>query len=499
MRARASIRAQVQPPAPTMRDLAMVLFRQRWAFRWAAGAALVATIVYACMGSNYQADMKILVRHGRADAPVSANESAPLDVTRLQVTEEELNSEVELVRDGDVLKRAVEETGIGMGGWPDYLHWGESRSQRVERAARRLAGKLKVDAVKKTNLIAVRYAADDPQTAAKVLRAVAEQYLGKHTAVHRPSGELVFFEQQTSEAKRQLEDSKSELLRFEESRGVVAAALQRDLALQKLSEVDAGERQTQVELAETEQRISALREQVSRLPQRSTTQIRTADNPELMKSLKANLLDLQLKRIQLLTKFEPNHRLVQEVEQQIGQTQSAIAAEALTPLRDETTDKDARYEWANAELVKAQVHWKDLEAREFAANRQKMAYARNALELGKDAVAQDDLISREKAAEENNLLYVKKREEARMDDALDARGIVNVAIAEEPVAPALPVWPTSMILAVGLIASGSAGVGAAFAADYLTPNFRDPDDVLANLGTPVLACLPRESSGELCE
>jgi uncharacterized protein involved in exopolysaccharide biosynthesis len=477
----------------------MVLFRQRKAFRWAAGAVLVATIVYAFVGPKYESNMKVLVRHGRADAPVSANESAPLDVTRLQVTEEELNSEVELLRDDEVLKGAVEESGVGTGGWLDSWHWGESRPQKVERAARRLAGKLKVEPVKKTNLIAVRYAADDPQVAAKVLRAVAEQYLEKHTAVHRPSGELGFFEQQTSESRRQLEDSESALLRFAGNRGVVAAALQRDLALQKLSEMDAGDRQTQVQLAETEQRISGLREQLSRLPQRSTTQIRTSDNPELMKSLKANLLDLQLKRIQLLTKFEPSHKLVQEVDRQIGRTQSAIAAEALTPLRDETTDKDARYEWADAELIKAQVQRKDLEARESATNWQKVAYAKTALELGKDAVVQDDLISRERAAEENYLLYVKKREEARMDDALDARGIVNVAIAEEPVAPALPVWSTSMILAVGLIASGSAGVGAAFAADYLTPSFRDPDDVIAYLGAPVLACLPRESSGELCE
>lgn len=493
------VRRRVEPPVPTMRDLAMVLFRQRKVFRWAAGAVLVATIVCACVGNEYQANMKILVRHGRADAAVSANESAPLDITRLQVTEEELNSEVELLRDDEVLKKTVEETGVGMGGWLDFWHWGESRPQKVERAARRLAGKLKVEPVKKTNLIAVRYAADDPQLAAKVLRAVSEHYLEKHTAVHRPSGELGFFEQQTSQSERQLKDSESALLQFAGNRGVVAAALQRDLALQKLSEVDAGERQTQVDLAETEQRISGLREQLSRLPQRSTTQIRTSDNPELMKSLKANLLDLQVKRIQLLTKFEPSHRLVEEVERQIGQTQSAIATEAQTPLRDETTDKDTRYEWADAELANAQLQRKDLEAREFAAHQQKLAYARMALELGKDAVAQDDLISREKAAEENYLLYVKKREEARMGDALDARGIVNAAIAEEPMAPALPVWSTSMILAVGLIASGGAGVGAAFAADYVTPSFRDPDDVITYLGTPVLACLPRESSSEWFE
>ena len=100
-----------------------------------------------------------------------------------------------------------------------------------------------------------------------------------------------------------------------------------------------------------------------KLPERTTTQVRTADNPELLRALKATLLDLELKKTQLLTKFEPNHRLVQEVEQQILQAKAAIAAERVTPLRDETTDQNANYEWAKAEMQKAQVEMKGLEAR----------------------------------------------------------------------------------------------------------------------------------------
>ena len=120
-----------------------------------------------------------------------------------------------------------------------------------------------------------------------------------------------------------------------------------------------------------------------------------------------------------------------------------------------------------------------------------------ARQLGEDAIAQDDLISTEKAAEDSYLLYVKKQEEARMDDALDERGIVNVAIAEHPVAPALPVWSAWAVLAVGFAAAGAAGTGAAFAADYVDPAFRTPDDVLAYLHSPVLASLPRRARGRL--
>jgi uncharacterized protein involved in exopolysaccharide biosynthesis len=314
--------------------------------------------------------------------------------------------------------------------------------------------------------------------------------------VHRPAGQFHFFDQQRGESRTQLEEAKGKLLQFTARHGVVAAAQQRDLALQKLSEVDASYRQTRIELAETQQRVWELGDQLAKLPERSTTQVRTADNPELLKALKSSLLELQLKRTQLLTKFEPSHRLVQEVDQQIAQAEATIASENGLPVRDETTDRNAQYEWAKSELERLQVQLRGLQAREAATVAQKNSYQAMARELGEDAIAQEDLLSTEKAAQENYLLYVKKQEEARIDDALDERGIVNVAIAERPVTPALPLWSAWTVLAIGLLAAGSVGTGAAFAADYADPAFRTPDDVLAYLNAPVLASIPRRAERE---
>jgi uncharacterized protein involved in exopolysaccharide biosynthesis len=479
-----------------MRELAMVLFRQRRVFVCVSGLVLAGAVLFAFVGTRYQANMKVLVRRGRADAPVSAAENAPLDLTRLAITEEELNSEVELLRDDEVLRRVVQETGVGGRDWLHFLRLGEGNEERVERAARRLAKTLRVEPVKKTNLITISYSAADPRVAARVLQSVANAYLEKHMEVHRPAGQFHFFDQQRGESRTQLEAAKGELLQFTARHGVVAAAQQRDLALQKLSEVDASYRQTRIELAETQQRVWELGDQLAKLPERTTTQVRTADNPELLKALKSSLLELQLKRTQLLTKFEPEHRLVQEVDQQIEQAEATIATENALPLRDETTDKNVQYEWAKSELERSQVQLRGLQAREAATVAQESAYQAMARHLGEDAIAQEDLLSTEKAAQENYLLYVKKQEEARMDDALDERGIVNVTIAEHPVAPALPVWSAWTVLAVGLLAAGSAGTGAALAADYADPAFRTPDDVLAYLNSPVLASIPRRAARE---
>src|SRR5580704_7787406 len=283
------IRGTLPMQAPTLRELAMVLFRQRRVFVWAAGLVMAAALFYLFAGARYRAEMKLLVRPGRADSPASAQLNAPLDLTRLAITEEELNSEVELLQDDEVMRKVVVENGLGKRDWLHFLRLNEGPAERVERAARRLAKKLDVEPVKKTNLITVKYASDDPGLAAKVLRSLADAYLEKHALVHRPGGELPFFTQQTGESRQQLQEAEHNLLQFMSGHSVVAAAQERDLVLQRLSAVDASYHETRVALAETEQRMQELRAQLAMMPERTITLVRSADNPDVLSALKAGL------------------------------------------------------------------------------------------------------------------------------------------------------------------------------------------------------------------
>lgn len=489
-----SFRPKSGEEAPTARELATILFRQRAVFLTIFALVLAAVAFYVIAGNRYRSNMKILVHRGRIDAPVTGQANAPVDLARLEVTEEDLNSEVELLQDGDVLRKVVETAGLVDEGWMRFLRVREDASARSERAARRLASKLTVEPIRKTNLIAVTYASSDPASAARVLRALESTYVEKHTEVHRPTGEVPFFLTQVADAREQLDKANRRVLAFSQDHHVVTAERERDLTLERLSEIDASARQTKTQIAETRRRIQELHSQLSSLPERSTTQIRNADNPELLRALKSTLLDLELKRTQLLDKFEPAHRLVQEVDEQIAQTKSMIEAEKLTPVRDESTDLDPNYEWAKAELQHAEVQLHGLEARSASLAGELADYRGSAQSLGQEAVIQDDLQQTRKAAQDGYLLYLKKLQEARIDDAMDERGIVNVAIAEHPVAPALPTHSAAMLLALGILAAAGSGAGAAFAADYLDPSLRTPTEVQSCLNAPVLASLPRKKT-----
>jgi len=79
-----------------------------------------------------------------------------------------------------------------------------------------------------------------------------------------------------------------------------------------------------------------------------------------------------------------------------------------------------------------------LQARASAMSGALKALESRALKLEGESVVQQDLLRTAKANEENYLLYHRKREEARIADALDQRKIINAAVAEAPMVPLVP-------------------------------------------------------------
>ena len=481
------------PPSPTLRDLLVVLFRQRWVAVATFGTVFAAIGIYAAFTPTYQAHMKILLRRGRVDPMISPAQNSQVELARSAITEEELNSEVELLRDEDLLRKVVEQGGLAQGAIPNETNRNIDEVEAA-RAIRALSVRLKVEPIRRSNLIQVSYAAAEPRSASGTLSRLAKVYVERHKELRRWPDETTFFEQQARLSRERLEEAESRILNFSRDGGVVSGVLERDLALQRQAQIESDDQRVRVSIQETTRRVQALQSQLNAFPQRSTSLIRTSDNTQLLENLKSKLLELELKRTELLTKFQPSYRLVEEVQQQIDQARSAIAAERLAPVRDETTEKDPNYEWAKAELEKAEVDLSALQQRKLAIWSELQASRLNARHLGEQSIQQQNLLRSMKTAEESYLLYARKSEEARIGDALDQRGILNVIIAEPPVVPALPQHSGWFWIVVSSGIAAAAAFGMAFTVDYLDPAFRTPEEVVACLHTPVLASLPREAA-----
>ncbi len=107
------IRYHTPQSLPTARDIVAILFRQRWAMLIAFVVVVVAFVASGIWVPKYEAHMKILVQRQRSDAMITSSPNAPSQFTGDQVSEEDLNSEVELLNSEELLRKVVLTTGLG--------------------------------------------------------------------------------------------------------------------------------------------------------------------------------------------------------------------------------------------------------------------------------------------------------------------------------------------------------------------------------------------------
>jgi polysaccharide biosynthesis protein PslE len=113
------------------------------------------------------------------------------------------------------------------------------------------------------------------------------------------------------------------------------------------------------------------------------------------------------------------------------------------------------------------------------------------VDLDQQSIARQDLQREIKADEQTYLTYLAKREQERMSDALDTTRIANVAIAVPPAIPVLPAFGWPIVVLAGVCIATIAGIGSAYAVDYLDSSFQTVGQLTDGLGIPVVVALPR--------
>jgi uncharacterized protein involved in exopolysaccharide biosynthesis len=480
-------KTDARPPLTKLHDWVIVGLRHRRLAAISFGGVLLGAAVGAfLLPPRYQTNIKILVKHERLDPLVSAEVASTMPQNLAGVSESEVNSEVELIKSRDLLEKVVTTSGLQntvTRFWP----YPSNPQKRIATAVRKFQSALKVEVLPKTSLISVTYEATNPQQAAQVLNTLVNLYMEKHMAVHQPAGTFEFFQSQAQQYGQGLAQAESRLVKFRKEQGVVAPEQEKVATLEKLSEFRAQLTQTQALIAETLQRKRVLEAQASTVPTRMTTEMRLSDNPQLMGQLKSTLLGLELKRTELLQKYEPTYRLVKEVDTELEQTRAAIQTAENSQLREETTNRNPTYAWVDSELARARSELAAEQARAQALSRTLRSYEGQASELDRKGAVEQDLLRDKKAQEENYLLYQRKQEEARISNALDRSRIVNVVVAEAAVVPVLPSRSRMLILLAGLFAAVVVSAASLAVAEYLNPSFKTAEDVQENLEVPVFA------------
>lgn len=490
----------MRPGARTVKEAVAVVFRHRdlvrKSFLWLLLGGLLAIYFF---GLRYESDMQVLITHKRTPAAITPDSNP-----RSQFSEDsaetavDINNEVQLLTSQDVLKPVVLACDLQVGHigmmtpvliWV-WKHLPGYWNTLVPKAVQTLSTALVVTPVQSSGVVTVSYSSPYADDSYCVMQALATYYMQKHISVYQPPPMYDFFETGTSDYWKQLSADEKRLVDYSQKQDAVNAQTQTGLDVSKESDFLASLRQTDATIAQTKEEIREDEEQLKTVSPRIDTTISSEDNATLLATLESTLNNLELQRTELLRKYQPDYPLVVSVDKQIDQTRASIAAAEKGPVHDLTTDQNPAYRFLEGDLVKAKSQEQALEGQASELRHAVQAYQSEAVALNAKASVEND-IQRDITADQGNyLLYLNKREQARISDMLDRRRIFNVAIAEAPTIPGTPTFNPLLLLLAAFIVAPMLSIGLAFLADYMDPSFRTADELSEMLDVPVFASIP---------
>ncbi len=481
----------------TARDIVAPLFRHKRLVLLAFGGVLLGTILFSVLWAAryYEAKMQVLVELDRSDPAITPGQNAAVLNDKV-ITPDQISSEVALLSGRDILSSVAKTCGLGRDWAPGDVFLPRDPSLRqaakLEKATINLAKALDVESEKTSDIVNVTYGATgSPETPACVLKNLSTLYMQKHLLLQRPSGTSEFFSAETEKFRSKLAESEARLVQLSREQGIAAPDVVRQYLAQQLANSIAALHQAHQMTAADEQRIRNVQSQMQSTPSRSPSQQMSIPADTLLQQLRANLLVAQTKRTGLAMKYDASYPLVQEADQEIAETEAAIAEAEKIKYVNQTTDRDGTYELLRQDLAKDEADLASQTATGKALEQSIKGMQLQLINLDQEAVQQGALMRDVKANEASYLLYLEKREQERTADALDEKRIANVAIAVPPVTPVLPAHSPLLVAFVGFVLAVVVSTGTAYVAEYLDPTFRVPDEVVGLLEIPVLAALPK--------
>lgn len=499
-RASCTIKPAEAEQAKTLRDLLVPLFRHKGPviLTFSAVFAFSVFVAWYIASRYYVSEMQIVLSQTRTDPAITAAQNAAVMSNKI-ITPDQISSEIALLKGQDMLRTVAEECGLAEKWSTSELLLPKDparvKAARIEKAAHALEKGVKAEAEKVSDVINVKYGAiGSPETPACVLQNLGKLYVDKHLELRRPGGSSNFFAEQTDKYSQQLAQVEQKLANFSKDEGVTAPDVLRTDVAQQLTTSMSILHQAKEQIAADQERIRAVQDKLQSTPERITTQQTSNAANLLLQQLEGDLLTAELKRTQLLVKYDPSFPLVKEADEEIAKTKAAIQKAQDLNYANQTTDRDPTHELLRQDFAKTQLDLASQTANAAAIQKSIQSMRAQMADLDVKAVKQAALLREDKAAEANYLLYQTKREQEYTSDALDKKRIADVAIAVPAVVPALPAFNPFLVGLGGLIFAGLAGIAAGFIAEWLDPSFRTPNEVTEVLNMPVLASVPRQAA-----
>jgi polysaccharide biosynthesis transport protein len=330
--------------------------------------------------------------------------------------------------------------------------------------------RLTVTPVRNSQLVDVKFRSTDPALAAKVANALARAYIDQDLEFNLKAAKEAndWLGQQLAEQRKQVETSEAALQSYREKTDAVSLEDPTNVALQKLTDLNAAVTRARMERIQKEaldKHLQSIEDDPRALDSFPAIMTNT-----FIQQLKSQLADLQRQQAEYAERLGARHPEMIKVQSAIDSTKERLQAEIGKVIQS-----------IHSESLAAEAQERSLVAAFETQKSQALVLNRQATNFN---VLQRDAISNRQIFE----TLLQRTRESGISGELKSNNLRIVDAADEP---RTPVWPQKQrSLLYSLLVGSALAVGMAFFVEYLDGRVKSPDDIKTRLGLPFLGLVP---------
>ncbi|HYG80065.1 MAG TPA: polysaccharide biosynthesis tyrosine autokinase, partial [Pyrinomonadaceae bacterium] len=341
-----------------------------------------------------------------------------------------------------------------------------------------LQGGLKIEPVKETRttgfykdtrLIDIRFTHQDPQTAARIVNAIADTFvlsnLEKKTESNSSAGD--FLQKRVAELQAQIRSAEERLAAYARSNQILSLDPTQNTVVERLTGLNRQllEAQNDLKLAEAAYHAALAPGAANALAESDAHKIR---------EIETKLTSLRQARGQLLVEATEEAPEVKEVTEQIGVLEKELKAAREGAARTVVTNLETKYRQAQAREQSLRNAFNRQKGETVTQNEAAINYRIIQQEIETNKVLLDGLLQRSKE-----------------NDVVLAGTPNNISVLDYALVPEAPVGPARMrTVLLALMLSLGAGLGLAVFLEYLDDTLHTSEEVESQLRLPALAAIP---------
>ncbi|HEX9970838.1 MAG TPA: hypothetical protein VGD14_02095, partial [bacterium] len=279
------------------------------------------TIGTLLMKPVYQANSKILIEREME------SEKSLLFRMNLNLTFEKhdwLKSELEIIQCTPVALKIIEDMKL------DQTEFKNVDPPDVNLILAGFKSRLKITNTKDSNVLDISYESGDPGLAAAIVNNLVNVYIDHRSLLFSESEQYNFFNQQIQVAEQKLGELEERQTQFKQSEEIISPQVQSDILLGKIADYDKALTSVRTQRIGKEAMLNVIKEQVlsgdkTNVP--VTESSNSLSREKYIARLRGEMLDLELRRDQLLQKYTPEYEEVVNLEKAIANTREKIERE----------------------------------------------------------------------------------------------------------------------------------------------------------------------------